>query len=62
MDNCATHHFASGEALQEWLNERNIELVYAPTYSPHFNPAESVFNKMRSVVRYHLWDLTNEKH
>ena len=60
MDNCATHHFASGEALQEWLNERNIELVYTPTYSPHFNPAESVFNKMRSVVRYHLWDLTNE--
>ena len=28
MDNCATHHFAGGEALQEWLNERNIELVY----------------------------------
>ena len=60
MDNCATHHFAGGEALQEWLNERNIELVYTPTYSPDFNPAESVFNKMRSVVRYHLWDLTNE--
>lgn len=60
MDNCATHHFAGGEALQEWLNERNIELVYTPTYSPDFNPAEFVFNKMRSVMRYHLWDLTNE--
>ena len=56
MDNCATHHFAGGEALQEWLNERNIELVYIST----FNPAEFVFNKMRSVMRYHLWDLTNE--
>lgn len=39
MDNCATHHFASGEALQEWFNERNNELVYT-TYSPNFNPAE----------------------
>ena len=60
VDNCATHHFASGEALQEWLNERNIEHVSTPIYSPDFNPADFVFNKMRSVVRYHLWDLTNE--
>ena len=60
MDNCATHHFAGGEALQEWLNERNIELVYTPTYSPDFNPVEFVFNKMRSVMRYELWKLTNE--
>ena len=60
MDNCATHHFAGGEALQEWLNERNIELVYTPTYSPDFNPVEFVFNKMRSVMRYELWELTNE--
>ena len=52
MDNCATHHFAGGEALQEWLNES--ELVYTPTYSPDFNPAEFVFNKMRSVMRYHV--------
>ena len=28
MDNCPTHHFAGGEALQEWLSDRNIELVY----------------------------------
>ena len=62
MDNCATHHFAGGEALQdlEWLNERNIELVYRPTYSPDFNPVEFVMNKMRSVMRYVLWELTNE--
>ena len=60
MDNCATHHFAGGEALQEWLNERNIELVYTPTHSPDFNPVKFVFNKMRSVMRYELWELTNE--
>ena len=60
MDNCPTHHFAGGEALQEWLGDRNIELVYTPTYSPDFNPVEFVFNKMRSVMRYELWELTNE--
>ena len=60
MDNCPTHHFAGGEALQEWLSDRNIDLVYTPTYSSDFNPAEFVFNKMRSVMRYDLWELTNE--
>ena len=60
MDNCPTHHFAGGQALKEWLNDRNIELVYTPTYSPDFNPVEFVFNKMRSVMRYELWELTNK--
>ena len=59
MDNCGTHHFAGGEALQEWLNERNIELVYTPTYSPDFNPV-FFFNKMRSVMRFELWEVTKE--
>ena len=60
MDNCPTHHFAGREALQEWLNERNIELVYTPTYLPDFNPVELVFNKMRTVMRYDLWEVTNK--
>ena len=60
MDNCPTHHFAGREALQGWLSARNIELVHTPTFSPDFNPAEFVFNKMRSVTRYDLWELTNE--
>ena len=60
MDNCGTHHFAGGKALQEWLNERNIELVYTPTYSPDFNPVEFVFNKVRTVMRYDLWEVTKE--
>lgn len=46
--------------LYKWLSDRNIELVYTPTYSPDFNPAEFVFNKMRSVMRYDLWELANE--
>jgi len=31
MDNCPTHHFAGGETLQEWLGDRDIELLYTPT-------------------------------
>lgn len=27
MDNCPTHHYPGGETLQEWLGERNVELV-----------------------------------
>ena len=38
MDNCPTHDFAGGEALQEWLGYRNIEHVYMPTNYPDFNP------------------------
>ena len=60
MDKCATHHFAGGEALQEWLNECNIERVYTPTHSPDFNPVEFAFNKMRIVMRYDLWEVTQE--
>ena len=60
IDNCPTHHFAGGQALKEWLNDRNIELVYTSTYSPDFNPVEFVFNKMRSLMRCELWELTNK--
>jgi len=60
MDNCPTHHYAGGEALQEWLEERNVELVYTPTYSPDFNPVEFIVNKIRTVMRNELWEVTNE--
>ena len=60
MDNCPTHHFAGGQVLKEWLNDRNIEVVYTPTYLPDFNPVEFVFNKIRSGMCYELWELTNK--
>ena len=41
-------------------NEHNIELVYNPTYSPDCNPVELVFNKMRTVMRYDIWEVTNK--
>ena len=52
MDNSPTHHFVGGEALLKRLSDCNIELVN--------NPVEFVFNKMRSVMGYDLWELTKE--
>ena len=60
MDNCPTHHYQGEEVLTEFLNEIGIELVYTPTYSPDFNPAEFVFGKIRTEMRYALWELTNQ--
>ena len=59
MDNCATHHNNGGRVLSEFLTDLNIELVYMPAYSPDFNPAEYVFGKIRTVMKYRLGNLTN---
>lgn len=58
MDNCPTHHNLGGDVLKEFLSNMNIELVYMPAYSPDFNPAELVFCKIRTVMRYELLYLT----
>ena len=57
MDNCPTHHYQGEQVLTEFLY---IELVYTPTYSPDFNPAGLVFGKIRTEMRYALWELTNQ--
>ena len=59
MDNCATHHNNGGRVLSEFLTDLNIELVYMPAYSPDFNPAEYVFGKIRTVMKYRPSNLTN---
>jgi len=59
MDNCPFHHNEGGEISEDFLRELNIELVYMPCYSPDFNPAEYVFGKIKTLMRYRLWDLTN---
>lgn len=60
MDNCPMHHYEGGEILNEFLNEMGIELVYTPTYSPDFNPVEFVFGKIRTEMRYTLWEVTKK--
>ncbi len=59
MDNCPTHHNNGGLILQEFLRDLNIELVDMPAYSPDFNPAEYVFGKIRTVMKYKLGNMTN---
>lgn len=51
MDNAAIHHNRAGEALGEWLDDIGCTLVYLPTYSPEFNPAEHVFNKLKTILK-----------
>ena len=59
MDNCPFHHNERGEILEDFLNELNIELVYMPCNSLAFNPAEYVFGKIKTLMKYRVWDLTN---
>ncbi|KAL9983401.1 hypothetical protein ACROYT_G005568 [Oculina patagonica] len=40
-----------GQALGEWLDEIGCTAIYLPTYSPEFNPAENVFNKLKTILR-----------
>ena len=54
MDNCPFHHNEGGEILEDFINELNIELVYMPCYSPDFNPAEYVFGKIKTLMKYRL--------
>ena len=51
MDNAAIHHYRAGQALGEWLDDIGCVLLYLPTYSPEFNPAENVFNKLKTILR-----------
>lgn len=60
MDNCPTHHNIGGEILKQFLADMNIELVYMPAYSPDFNPAELVFCKVRTLMKYELLCLTKQ--
>ena len=51
MDNAPIHRNRAGEALGEWLDDIGCTLVYLPTYSPEFNPAELVFNQLKTILK-----------
>ena len=38
MDNLGVHHYGGGEALEEFLADMGIELIYTPAYSPDLIP------------------------
>ena len=51
MDNAPIHHHRAGQALHEWFDDIGCTTVFLPTYSPEFNPAENVFNKLKTILR-----------
>ena len=53
------YHHEGGGVLSKFLDDVSIELVYMPAYSPDFNPAKYVFGKLKCVLQYQLWELTN---
>jgi len=54
MDNCGFHHGQFAEnALRAMLRNRNIDLIFQPPYSPHFNTCEFCFRSMKAYLRKH---------
>ena len=51
MEDTPIHQNRAGEALGEWLDDISCTLVYLSTYSPEFNPAELVFNKLKAIQK-----------
>ena len=51
MDNAPIHRNRAGQALCEWFDDMGCVTIFLPTYSPEFNPAENVFNKLKTILR-----------
>ena len=50
LDNAPIHHSQIARALNIWLNLQGIEVIFTPTYSPEFNPAEFCFGKIKKIL------------
>ena len=48
LDNYSVHKSAFIKKIAEILN---IELIYLPPYSPHLNPIEQLWRKMKRIIR-----------
>jgi transposase len=48
MDNLSAH---KGGRVKEIIEGRGCELLYLPPYSPHFNPIEQAFSKVKELIR-----------
>ena len=60
VDNLPAHHGEAETALNEFLNDMSMELIYLPVYSPDLNPVEECFSKMKYLLRYRLRDLVHQ--
>jgi len=48
MDNASIHHIAE---VRKTIEDAGRKLVFLPPYSPHLNPIESAFSKMKKFLR-----------
>ena len=59
MDNLRVH---TSKRSQESMEELNIDPIWAPIYSPDYNPIELVFSQMKAMMkRYRLQDMVKER-
>ena len=67
MDNHPVHH---AKVVKEYLNEKKINVLYLPAYSPELNPIEEAFSKIKNYLKkkkartvdrlkYHIEDAFN---
>ncbi len=48
MDNCAIH---LGKRIEELITQVGAHLIYLPPYSPEFSPIETMWSKVKSILR-----------
>lgn len=48
MDNMRLHH---AKDVTTFLNERGVQYLYLPPYSPDLNPIEKLWSKLKSILR-----------
>ena len=48
MDNMKSHH---AKDVKKCLDERKVNYLYLPPYSPDFNPIEKLWSKIKAILR-----------
>jgi len=48
MDNASVHHHRS---IVELIESKGARVLYLPPYSPHLNPIENAWSKMKHILR-----------
>ena len=48
MDSLPVHR---GEEVQTVMDELDIEVMWAPKYSPDYNPIELVFSQIKALMK-----------
>mmetsp|Transcript_538 Transcript_538/g.991 ORF Transcript_538/g.991 Transcript_538/m.991 type:complete len:208 (-) Transcript_538:27-650(-) len=51
MDNVTTHHHEWGAKLATYASLYDVKIKYLPKYCPELNPIESLFGKMKAMLR-----------